>query len=159
MKADAIIVLGAPVLAGGIASRTLKRRVLSGIALYKQGVSQHIIFSGAACRGMGVEAKVMADLACQEGVPLDAVFQETEAKCTFENLKFSQTLMTENGWSQAVVVSDEWHLPRARFCAQRIGLSAEYHGASHPGYEQGGVRKALCRGREAIAMVKYRLFY
>ncbi|MCW9034087.1 MAG: YdcF family protein [Rhodospirillales bacterium] len=160
MKADLIIVLGAQVLKNGEPSQTLTRRVLSGVALYKQGISPRILMSGCASRGTNVpEATVMAKLAIKVGVPENTILVEPEARNTFENLANSQTIMLENDWQNALVVSDDWHLPRAKFCAEKLNLSANFHGAVAQGYEQGKVKKALSKAREAIAMIKYRLAY
>src|SRR4051794_31314946 len=57
-KADAIVVLGARVLPGGIPSGALRARVEKAVELYKKGYAPKLIFSGGVGHNGPSEAQV-----------------------------------------------------------------------------------------------------
>lgn len=67
--------------------------------------------SGGAVANSHVEAEVMAGLALDLGVPESALVLERDSRSTFENAALSRPLVVG---SRVVIVSDGWHLRRAR---------------------------------------------
>src|SRR5262245_23151879 len=126
--ADAIVVLGAPVLPGGVLSGTVEERVRAGVALWQRGFGQWLILSGGvALAGSPPEAPAMAALARHLGVPASAVWIEDRSRSTRENALFSASLMRARGLRTALVVTQPYHLRRALgFFAQQGILARPY---------------------------------
>lgn len=114
VPADVLVVLGARVLPGGMPSGALQARVEKAVELYQRGLAPRLIFSG----GIGVnppsEAQVMRALAVQLGVPPEACILEEQSHSTEQNARYSAELLRSLGARRVVVVSDPYHLLRAR---------------------------------------------
>ena len=151
MQRPVAIVLGAAVRPGGIPSPALRRRAEKAAALYRTGQVRGLIATGGLCDNPPSEASVICELVTALGVPRDAVILEENATTTLENLANAQSLLAPG--TPTVIVSDIWHLPRARLAAHRLGLSATGAAPSlrgaHPGYV---LRAAL---REVAALLWY----
>ena len=94
---DTIIVLGCPSNPDGSPSPTERKRVLEGVGEYRRGVAPRLIMTGAAAHNKFVEADVMARFAVAQGVPADAVIEETHAHDTVQNAFYSVQIMQEHG--------------------------------------------------------------
>lgn len=123
-KSDAIVVLGARVLPGGFASNSLRERVRQAVALYEAGVAPFIICTGGVGDNPPSEAEVARDLALRLGVPAGQVLVEPHSVSTRENARFAARICRERGWKSVVVVSQPYHLWRARRLFEREGLRA-----------------------------------
>ncbi|MBU8898953.1 YdcF family protein [Corallococcus sp. H22C18031201] len=120
--ADALVVLGARVLPGGVASGPLQARVEKAVALYRQGVAPRFVFSGGVGVNPPSEARVMALLAMRLGVPSEVITLEEESHSTEQNASHSAELLRALGARRVVVVSDPYHLLRARQYFRLAGL-------------------------------------
>src|SRR5262249_50391531 len=115
-KADVIIVLGAGVQRDNTPGTAMRRRVSHAAELWKAGYAPRIICSGGK---PGYQTRAESD-ACAEllirdaGIPESAVIQEDQSRSTEENALYSHHIMQANGWQTAIVVSDDFHLFRAR---------------------------------------------
>jgi uncharacterized SAM-binding protein YcdF (DUF218 family) len=118
----AAIVLGAAVRADGTASATLRLRVGHAVELYRAGKVDILILTGAAVRHGPAESHVARDLARAAGIPDRALRVETQSRNTVENLARAKALVTPG--ARVVIVSNRWHLPRARLIARLMGLRA-----------------------------------
>ncbi|KFE68846.1 YdcF family protein [Hyalangium minutum] len=114
MPADAVVVLGARVLQGGVPSGALQARVEKAVELYQRGVASRLVFSGGVGDHPPSEAQVMRSLAVQLGVPAEACTLEEQSHSTEQNARFSAELLRALGAQRVVVVSDPYHLLRAR---------------------------------------------
>lgn len=90
-------------------------RVATAVELWRRGVAPTILMSG------GVDATTrqhvgerMKSAAIDLGVPENAIFVEGFSTSTFENARFTLRVAREEGWRRAVIVSDDFHLLRAR---------------------------------------------
>ncbi len=110
---DVIVVLGASANKDGTPGSFMRERVLAGVKLFKEGMAQYIMFTGAAAHTKFVEAEVMADLAKANGVPADRIVLEEQAHNTAQNAFFSYQQMKEHGWHSAIVVTSPEHLLRS----------------------------------------------
>ncbi len=122
---DAIIVLGARVLPGGIPSGHLRRRVEAAVRLWREGVAPVVVFTGGVGRVPPSEAEVAARVAVELGVPAGALRLEDRSTSTEENAAFAKRA---TGVSRVVVVTDSYHALRARRVFARhfevVGVSA-----------------------------------
>lgn len=114
--ADVIVVLG-----GGDVGTA--RRAEHGAALYRAGYAPYILCTGgAAVPGGGTEADRCAQVMAAQGIPPAAVWREAASRSTAENARATATLMAAQGWRDAVLVSDDFHLWRARWLFERQGV-------------------------------------
>lgn len=120
--ADAIVVLGAAVWANGEASPTLRRRALHAADLFQKCAAPLIILSGGLGTHPPTEAAVMASLCSKAGVEPVALILEEHSTTTFENVALSAVILRKRGLSRVIVVSDTYHLPRAKMCFRYLGF-------------------------------------
>ena len=104
---DVIIVLGCPNNADGTAADCQTKRADIAIALSHQGYGDRFITSGAAAHNAWVEADTLKQLLVDRGVDATAIVEDTLALHTDENLYYSTQLMVAQGWTDALVVSDD----------------------------------------------------
>jgi uncharacterized SAM-binding protein YcdF (DUF218 family) len=121
----AILVLGAAVWPGGRPSPTLARRTLHAARLWSKGRAEAVIPCGGLGHHPPAEAEVMRRLLLEAGVPEHAIHPETRSGTTGENIRFALPILEQLGISSVVIVSDAFHLPRARLLARRAGLEVE----------------------------------
>lgn len=121
---DTIIVLGAKLI-GNEPSTMLRLRLDETLRLYVNGYAPVIIVSG----GQGAdedytEAKVMHDYLVAHGIPEQAILLEENSANTYQNLMYSQRIMREHGFKQAIIVSNASHIRRSLVLAQNLGINA-----------------------------------
>ncbi|NLE52410.1 MAG: YdcF family protein [Chloroflexi bacterium] len=125
--ADVIIVLGA----GEIGT---ERRTAHGIALYHDGIAPWLLCSGGYRHADGdSEAELCASLAEDAGVPASAILLEPESRSTEQNAENAARIMRAEGLRSAVVVSDGYHLLRARWLFEREDVTVWTSPATPPG--------------------------
>ena len=129
---DTLIVLGTPCLTNGTSSPEQRERVLEGVREFRAGVAAHMIVTGGAAHNSFVEADCMKRLAVQQGVPPDAVIEETQAKDTIQNIWFSKQIMDAHSWRSAEVVSSPSHLPRTALILEHYKGSQSFAWKTHP---------------------------
>jgi uncharacterized SAM-binding protein YcdF (DUF218 family) len=110
---DTIIVLGYPANPDGSPSPEMRERVLEAVREYKAGVAPHIIMSGGAAHNKYIESHVMLSFAFGQGVPLSALLADSHAQNTIQNIFYSASIMRQENWHSAEVISSPDHLPRA----------------------------------------------
>lgn len=114
---DAVIVLGCPSQADGSPSPCQVARADIAAALYQAGLGRRFITSGGAVQNRFVEAEALRDLLLARGVPAGAILTEPRAEHTDENIYYSSRLMAQQGWDDALVVSDNpGHLIATAVC-------------------------------------------
>ena len=110
----AIIVLGARVLPDGTPSRALLARVERAAELFHEGRAPLLVLTGGKGDQGPSEAQVMLRIARDLGVPESACLLEEASRSTWENAKFTARLLDARGIREAIVVTDPYHLFRAR---------------------------------------------
>lgn len=114
VPSDVVVVLGARVLPDGQPSPALRARIEKAVDLYHQGVAPRLLFSGGVGLYPPAEARVMKDVAVRLGVPPEACLTEEQSHSTEQNARFSADVLRSLGARRVVVVSDPYHLLRAR---------------------------------------------
>ena len=117
--ADAVVVLGASVLADGTPSGILQDRLDDGIALYRAGVAPKLIMSGDNSTVSYNEVKAMKDYAVSRGVPSEDVFCDHAGFSTYESMYRAKHVF---GADRIVVATQTYHLYRALYSAQGLGI-------------------------------------
>lgn len=120
--ADVIVMLGAGLEPGDRPSRAMNRRIQQAADLYGRGLAPQLICSGGVGAGRNrSEAAVCGDGLQERGVPVGAILLEENSHTTEENALYSAALIAERGWQRVIVVSDGYHLLRARWLFGRLG--------------------------------------
>ena len=119
--ADAIIVLGASVHLDGTSSGILQNRLDDGIALYFAGAAPKIIMSGDNGTESYNECWAMKQYAISQGVPSEDVFCDHAGFSTYETMYRARHVF---GAERIVVATQTYHLYRALYDAQGVGMEA-----------------------------------
>lgn len=124
VPADAIVVLGAAHYLGR-PSPVLRARLDQAAALRARGIAPLLVLTGGTAPGDTTsEAAAGAAYLRRTGVPADALLMEQDGRTTSESLRAVRTLLAARGVRRIVLVSDPFHLFRARLVARRLGLRA-----------------------------------
>ena len=118
---DAIVVLGASVLPDGSLSDILESRVDAAIELYNSGVSSVIIMSGDGRAKNYDEPRAMKNYAMSKGVPESAIYCDGGGYHTYDTM---WRVANVYGARCVCVVTQQYHLYRAVYDAQSVGLVA-----------------------------------
>lgn len=154
---DTLIVLGCPTKPDGSPTPEQRERVLEGVREFRNGVSSHIIMTGAAAHNQFVEAHAMALLAEANGVPASAIIEESQAHDTIQNIFYSSRIMDANSWHSTEVISSPYHLPRTALILKHYPrLQWETHAAAWPP-EYDLKRKLLLDWKEASGCIYIRM--
>ena len=116
--ADAILVLGARVLPGGVASGSLRARAEAAAALWHAGAAPVIVATGATHGQPPGEAVVARDLMLACGVRADAILVEEKSRNTRGNFLFARGLVPG---PRVFVVTEPFHMGRALHLARLTG--------------------------------------
>ena len=120
---DAIVVLGGGVDADGVPSFSTRRRVLGAVRLLNDGQAKALILTGGPeghPEGLRA-ADLMQAHALSLGAPAEALILEPRAVSTFENLRFSFAVAEQQGLDRLAILTDAFHLERARHLAAYFG--------------------------------------
>jgi len=120
-SADAIVVFGSAVWPGGRPSPSLRVRIEHAIGLYKSGYAPVLYLSGGTGRFPPSEAAVMRRLALEAGVPERALVLDQEATSTQESAGNAAREAKAQGWRRVLVVSEPFHMLRARQMVRDAG--------------------------------------
>ncbi len=116
---DCIIVLGASVYPDGSLSPILENRVDAAIELYNRGLAPTIIMSGDGREANYDEPAAMKQYAVSCGVPADDICCDPGGYHTYDTMwRVANVYRAES----CVVVTQEYHLYRAVFDAEGVGL-------------------------------------
>ena len=133
---DAILILGAGVRQNNRPSNMLEDRLIKGLELYNNGVSSKIIVSGDHGSDDYDEVNTMKSYIICNGVATSDVFMDHAGFSTYDSIyRAKEIFMTK----RVVIVSQEYHLYRALYIADKLGLEAygikaepkEYYGDNY----------------------------
>jgi len=146
--ADCILVLGAGVLGPDNApSPMLADRLAQGVELYVLGASDRLLMSGDHGRKDYDEVNTMKTYAVSRGIPSANVFMDHAGFSTYESLYRAKEIF---GVKKVVIVTQKYHLFRALYIAERLGLEACGVASDPRSYAGQGYRSA----REVLARDK-----
>ena len=147
LDADCILVLGCGVRQDGSPSLMLRDRLDMGIALYEAGASDRLLMSGDHGRKDYDEVNTMKTYAMERGVPSEAIFMDHAGFSTYDSMYRARDIFCAE---RILVVSQGYHLPRAIYLAERLGLDAYGVAAADVRYRGASYRDA----RELLARAK-----
>ena len=118
---DAILVLGAGVRSDGSMSDMLRDRMDRAIELYFEGASGKLLVTGDHGRDNYDEVNTMKQYAVESGVPSSDVFMDHAGFSTYETMYRAKEVFQAR---KVVIVTQEYHLYRAIYIAEKLGLEA-----------------------------------
>lgn len=153
--ADIIVVLGAAEY-NGRPSPVLKARLDHALALYRRGLAPLIFTTGGAGGDpQYTEGQVGRDYLVQRGVPSEQIVFEGEGDTTVETLVAVGEVMRCMGLRSAILVSDGYHIYRAKTILQSQGVTV--YGSPRPHTPQGSWRERWLYWRQAVGYLLWRL--
>jgi len=117
---DLILVLGCAVRADGSPSHMLEDRILTGVDLYQADLADNILMSGDRSEGYD-EVSTMARVAEELGVPKEKILIDPEGYSTYESIV---NLLEAHKGKRVLIVTQKYHLHRALYVAQKLGIEA-----------------------------------
>lgn len=112
--ADAIVILGAAQY-NGRPSPVLKARLDHAYDLYERGFAQTIITTGSYGPDPNFsEAQVSTHYLVQRGVDVANIMTDQGSGSTYDTIQAVSGVLKAKGWKTALVVSDGFHLYRAK---------------------------------------------
>lgn len=150
-KADIALVLGNKVETNGLPSPRLQARLDQTLELYGAGYFNTIIVSGGIGQEGYDEAMVMRDYLVMHGVPSEHIIMDNKGINTYASAKNTAEIIAQKKLKSVLVISQYFHLPRARFVLKSFGISVVY--AAYPKYVE--IRDFYALVREVIAYIKY----
>lgn len=149
---DVIIVLGAQVKADGTPSVALERRLTVALEAYRADAQMVICCGAQGGDEPAAEGDVMRAWLMARGVSGEDVVAETASFNTRENLDNARAIMEENRLSQALIVTSDYHVPRALALCRQAGISAT--GKGSPSKPEYFLKNHL---REGLSWIKFAL--
>lgn len=149
---DCIIVLGAGIW-GDRPSPMLEDRLLQAIELYKNNVSSKIIMSGDHGREEYDEVNTMKNFAIEHGVASEDIFMDHAGFSSYESMYRAKEIFDAK---KVIVVTQKYHLYRALYIANSLGLEA-YGVNSDPRQYVGAMyreaREILARNKDFVKCI------
>lgn len=143
---DCVLVLGAGIW-GNSPSPMLEDRLLQGISLYKNNVSNKIIMSGDHGTKEYDEVNVMKQFAIERQVESEDIFMDHAGFSTYDSIYRAKEIFQAK---KIIIVTQKYHIYRALYIAEKLGIEA-YGVNSDPRKYAGQVVRDL---REIIARDK-----
>lgn len=149
---DCIIVLGAGIW-GEKPSPMLEDRLLEAVKLYKNNVTSKIIMSGDHGTKDYDEVNVMKEFAIEQGVPSENIFMDHAGFSTYESLYRAKEIFQAK---KVIIVTQKYHLYRALYIANKLGLEAYGVGADprkYVGATYREFREILARNKDFVKCI------
>lgn len=149
---DCILVLGAGVY-DGRPSPMLKDRLDTAVMLFNEGVSEKIIMSGDHMNESHDEVNVMKTYAVEEGINSSDVFMDHAGISTYDSIYRAKNIFKAK---RIVIVTQEYHLYRALYIAESLGLKS--YGVSADTVRYSGqfirdIREILARDKDFVKTI------
>jgi vancomycin permeability regulator SanA len=144
---DCILVLGCYVHKDGNPSDMLHDRLRRGVELYDLGAAPKLLMSGDHGRTDYDEVAAMKQFAINAGIPSEHIFMDHAGFSTYESLYRAKEIFQAK---KILIVTQEYHLYRAIYIANQLGLEAYGVSADYRNYS-GQTSRDI---REFLARVK-----
>lgn len=116
-SAPVAIVYGAGLRRDGGPALVLRRRIEAAVTLYEEGKVDTLLMSG-----MAPEPIVMKNYAIQLGVPEEDILMDKGGLRTYDTCYRAKEVF---GLEDVILVTQEFHLPRALYLCNAMGLDAQ----------------------------------
>ena len=116
-----VLILGAGVLPDREPTQVLQSRLDTGLDLYREGKGGWFLVSGDNRAANYNEPQAMRRWLLKRGVPPGRVISDFAGRRTYDSIKRAQAVF---GVTRVIIVTSDFHLPRALFLARHLGLDA-----------------------------------
>ena len=144
---DCAVILGAGVR-DGKPTPMLRDRLLTGIELYKSGTVKKLIMSGDHGSDDYDEVNIMKSFAVDSGVPDSDIFMDHAGFSTYETIYRAKEIFEADN---IIIVSQKYHLYRALYIAEKLGVKAVGISAdlrTYSGQAKRDLREILARDKD-----------
>lgn len=117
---DLILILGCAVRPDGTLSHMLEDRIKTGVSLYQAGLADAVLMSGDRHDGYD-EVGAMEKEAKKLGIPAEKIFIDPIGYSTYESIA---NLLDGYKGKRVLIVTQQYHLYRALYIAQKLGIEA-----------------------------------
>ena len=152
---DIILVLGCAVRSDGTPSHMLEDRIKTSVTAYQSGLADAILMSGDRHEGYD-EVGTMEREAKEQGVPAARILLDPKGYSTYESVF---NLLEEHKGKRILIVTQGYHLYRALYIAEKLGIDAYGVSADLRSYTkqfQYDMREVLARVKD-VFWVQYNL--
>ena len=149
---DCVLILGAGIW-GNAPSPMLQDRLDSGIKLYNENVVPKIIMSGDHGREEYDEVNIMKDYAIIKDVFSEDIFMDHAGFSTYDSIYRAKEIFKADN---IIIVTQEYHLYRALYIANSLGIRAYGVGADpreYSGQIYRELREILARNKDFIKSI------
>ena len=143
----AIIVLGAGVRNDGTPSDILADRLETSLEVYRSNLGNVFILSGDHGREEYNEVRAMKDYIMKDNIDEKIIFMDHAGFSTYDSMYRAKEIFKVD---KAIIVTNEYHLPRALYIARKLGIEAYGVKSDKRGYQLMDSYKK----REALAQLK-----
>ena len=150
---DCIIVLGCQVRDDGSLSDMLHDRLARGVEVYHAGAAPKLLMSGDHGQDDYDEVGAMKQFAMENGVASVDVFKDHAGFSTYETMYRAKEIFQAK---KVVIVTQEYHLYRAVYIAEQLGMEAYGVSAdlrSYRGQTQRDIREVLARCKDYVMCI------
>lgn len=133
---DVAIVFGAGLWRDGSPTPVLRDRVSAGAQLYFAGKVQKLLMSGGQPSGRYNEPAAMRQYALTLGVPDEAIVLDYAGDRTYDTCYRARHIF---GLDEAILVTQQFHLPRAVYTCNALGVAAAGVASDLRQYRRGSV--------------------
>ena len=120
-RAPVALVYGAGLAPGGKPSPVLAQRLDAALALYHAGTVGTLLLSGDNSDRFHDETRAMVRYVLERGVPPEAIREDAAGLSTYDSSVRAHTVF---GVREALLVTQRFHLTRALYIANSVGLDA-----------------------------------
>ncbi|MGD1978307.1 MAG: YdcF family protein [Akkermansiaceae bacterium] len=149
-EADCAIVLGAAAWHDK-PSPVLRERLNHAITLFQNKKIDHLILTGGYGKDAPFsESEVGLEYCVDQGIPRSKIRVERESLNTIDNLREAKTIMEREDWNSALLVSDPWHLKRARRMATDLDMEVHVSATPSSRFQSFGAQTRFLFGEFAL---------
>lgn len=148
LNPQCILILGAGLKPDGTPNLMLADRLDQGISLYNRGVAPKILLSGDNGQERYDEVNAMKEYCLEQGVPMDDIFMDHAGFSTYESIHRATSIFQVESM---VLVTQDYHLPRACYLADKMGienLGIAARQMEYPGQQGRDVREIAARCKD-----------
>ena len=150
---DCILVLGCGVHDDGSPSDMLHDRLRRSVELYEAGAAPKLLMSGDHGRQGYDEVDAMKTFAVDAGIPSENVFMDHAGFSTYESMVRAKEIFQAK---KIIIVTQEYHLYRAIYIAQQLGMEAYGVSSNYRRYrnqDDMNTREVLARAKDVFSCI------
>ena len=150
---DCILVLGCKVHDSGTPSAMLEDRLRRSVALFDAGAAPKLLMSGDHGTEPYNEVQTMKQYAIDHGIASSDIFMDHAGFSTYESLYRAKEIF---GAKKIIIVTQEYHLYRALYIANALGIEAYGVHSDYRNYAgQAGfdLREILARNKDFLTSI------